>query len=245
MIRQPNNFSFYGNMLAITSGTITAEIATLPICTIKTKYQNTGNLGIVNTAKNIYSNYGVKGFYNSSIPALSSQILSTGSKYIIYQKCNKDYGYNRAVSGALSGLLGSIVVHPFDTVKIHQQMGTPFIPAFKASGYNPLMLWRGYSKTVLKYSVGGVCFLPIFEYCKERINTPTAALISSIVSTTICQPLDYMKVRQIYGLSIFSNSNPWYIKQYYKGLTLNLIRVVPHFTISMVITDYMYSWLTT
>lgn len=231
------------HLISITGATIVAEVATLPICTIKTLYQNTKSVNIFDTAKTLYQKKGIIGFYNSSIPALLSQILSTGSKYVIYQKLNKDYNINKGLSGIGSGLLGSLVTHPFDTIKIHQQMGTSFLSAFKEANYNPLMLWSGYSKTVLKYSVGGLCFLPIFEYCQKKVNTPTAAFISAVASTTICQPFDYMKVRQIYGLPIFNN-NPMYISQYYKGLSLNLSRVVPHFTISMVIVDYLFKKLT-
>ena len=63
-----------------------AEIVTLPICTLKTVYQNTSSVSFVESAKKIYITSGIKGFYKASVPAIMSQMFSTSSKYAFYRK---------------------------------------------------------------------------------------------------------------------------------------------------------------
>ena len=44
-------------------GTTYAEIITLPICTVKTVYQNSNNLRIRYIISNIYKKNGIQGFF--------------------------------------------------------------------------------------------------------------------------------------------------------------------------------------
>jgi hypothetical protein len=79
----------YNKIISISSATFIAEIITLPICTIKTIYQNNNHLNTVQTIQKIYSENKLKGFFNASKPAIISQIISTTSKYIFYKKYPK------------------------------------------------------------------------------------------------------------------------------------------------------------
>ena len=65
-------------------------------------------------------------------------------------------------------------------------------------------------------------------------NAISASFMSAIISTTIMHPIDYLKTRHIYGLPLYSGFNPF---NYYKGLALNLARIVPHFVITMTTID--------
>lgn len=56
----------YKHVVESSLGTGVAEILTLPICTIKTNYQNTNKVSILETISQIRSNYGIRGFYNAS-----------------------------------------------------------------------------------------------------------------------------------------------------------------------------------
>ena len=71
-------------------GTLTAELLTLPICTIKTIYQNNPYFNTVETIKHIYKQNGYIGFFSASTPAIIAQVISTSSKYTFYQKI-KEY----------------------------------------------------------------------------------------------------------------------------------------------------------
>lgn len=223
----------YNNIISSSIATCIAEIITLPICTIKTNYQNTSNISIYETCKSIHNLSGFIGFYNSSFFALVSQILSTTIKYTLYQnfKGSKTGNLDKVISGLCAGICSSIITHPVDVLKIHYQMNASFLNEMEKYGIK--IFYRGYSKTLIKTSVGSACYFPMFDiFNKYMKNSTISAFMSAIVSTTILQPFDYMKTRHIYGLK-FSQQN------YFKGLGLNLMRIVPHFIIVMNIIDYI------
>jgi len=217
--------------------TTIAETITLPICTIKTNHQNTESKYIMNTVKNIYDRAGIKGFYKASLPSIGSQVFSTSSKYYLYnyfQQLNLPYS-NNVLNGLMGGVISSFITHPIDTMKIHYQMGTPFGPEFKK--YGPKLFYRGYSKTFGKVCLGSTLFFPLYSFYFDYFQNPVyASLASSIISTCIMHPLDFLKTRHIYNLSLYQGFSPFI---YYKGLSLNLLRVVPHFTIVMSIIHYL------
>ena len=222
------------HIISASLATSVAEVITFPLCTLKTNYQNSNNVSMANTMRNIWIKRGIVGFYNASGWAITSQILSTTTKYTLYQTL-KDVMPNKFIAGALSGALSTIITHPIDVIKIHYQMHTPVLPELRQNGLQ--LFYRGYSKSLIKASVGSFCFFPLFDIFNGYTrNASMAAMLSGIVSTTIIQPLDYMKTRQIYGQSFFSGWNP---RPYLKGLSLNLMRVVPHFIITMTLIEYM------
>jgi len=212
-----------------------AEIITFPICTIKTNYQNSDGISIYHTTKSMISKHGIQGLYNASGIAIVSQILSTTTKYTWYQTLKDIMPLtNTFVIGALSGILACIMTHPVDVVKIHHQMHTPFLSELKQ--YGPMLFYRGYSKTLIKSTIGSSCFFPLFDFFNQKTsNSGVAALYSSVISTIIMQPIDYMKTRHIYGQPFFTGWNPY---PYFKGVSLNLSRVVPHFIITMTLIEW-------
>ncbi|AGF84956.1 carrier protein [Moumouvirus goulette] len=213
-----------------------AEIMTLPICTFKTNYQN-GSTTMNQCLQNIYKNGGIKAFYRASLPAITSQIFSTSSKYFLYryfEVCDFTYS-NKILNGICAGVLTSLMTHPIDTIKIHLQMNTSFTKELKIHG--PKIFYRGYSKSFGKTIVSSSLFFPLYDKLHDKFkNAIVASMCSAIISTTLMQPLDYLKTRHIYGLSLYQGLNP---KYYYKGLTLNLARVVPHFMIVMTTIDFL------
>ena len=212
--------------------TATAEIVTLPLCTIKTNYQNT-HTSIRETISIIWKQHGIRGFYRASLPAIASQVLTTTLKYTLYNQLKREC--NNFLAGAMSGILASLVTHPIDVVKVQWQMAdnAPLRPVLRREGWR--LFYRGYKQTLIKTTCGSTLFYPLFDLFHEYTNAFLASMASAVVSTTITQPIDYMKVRRMYGLSL----NGWTILPYYRGLSLNLLRVVPHFTITMTMIDYL------
>jgi hypothetical protein len=231
------------NLGASLIGTGFAEFATLPICTIKTNYQNSGSQSISKTAKMIFQNSGIRGFYAASAPAIIGQMISTSSKYTMYRYLNGNPDYpikNRFLNGMTAGIMSSLMTHPLDVVKIHWQMKTPITPEFKKIG--PFLLYRGYSKTFAKIAISSSMFFPIYDNVKERVdNHIIASMTSGVISATIMHPVDYLKTRHMAGLPLYQGFNPLI---YYKGLTLNLMRIVPHFMITMSIIEFCNKNLT-
>ena len=62
--------------------------------------------------------------------------------------------------------------------------------------------------------------------------------LAALTSTIIIQPLDYLKTRHIYGQSLYEGGFK-NLSSYYKGLSLNLMRIVPHFMITMLMIEYL------
>lgn len=216
--------------------TCVAEIITLPILTAKTNYQNSRSTSAISTIKSLYNKNGISIFYKASFAAISSQVISTSSKFTLYSFLKeKKYIDNNVANGALSGLLSTIVTHPIDTIKIHNQMDKPFIPEFRKIGF--LLLYRGYTKSLSKVIVASSLFFPLYDYFKDKFNNPYYASFSSaLTSTLIIHPIDYLKTRHIYNMPLYTGLNP---AIYYKGISLNLLRAIPHFMIVMSIINYL------
>jgi hypothetical protein len=215
-----------------------AEIITLPICTIKTVYQNTDSKSILQTVKHIYNTRGIPGFYKASVPAISSQIFSSSLKYVFYRKLEDENlpHTNKFINGALSGAMASIFTHPIDVIKVHWQMGDT-LPI-----HSPKIFYRGYSKTITKATVSASLYFPLTDYFKTHTdNIAIASLCSAVISIMVTHPIDYLKTRHIYGLSLFEGWNPI---TYYKGLSLNMARILPHFVIMMTGIDLMEKYVT-
>lgn len=124
MVTQPNNYTnLYTNCFSSCVGTLIAEIATLPACTIKTIYQNNKSLTIPETIRSIIKTQGTRGFFTASSPAIITQVLSTSSKFTLYEKIkhirkteNSNW-IDNSINGVVSGLTGSLITHPFDVWK--------------------------------------------------------------------------------------------------------------------------------
>lgn len=223
------------HIISVSVATTAAEVITLPICTVKTNYQNTST-NIIGCVREIYSTRGIAGFYKASPFAVSSQVLSTTLKYVGYENMKLFFAF-KPFAGLIAGTTTSLITHPIDVLKIHYQMNTPFIPVLREHGI--VILYRGYSKSFMKVSISSMCFFPIYDTVKNMTNNPSiSSFISAVLSTTIMQPVDYMKVRHVYGM-------PFTVANSFRGLSLNLARVVPHFMIMMTTLEYIKNAINT
>jgi len=226
------------NIIFSSVGTAIAEFTTLPICTIKTNYQNTNSTSIISTTKDIYNRSRISGFYAASFPAIAGQMFSTASKYTIYRYLDTNTNYpikNKFFNGMTAGIISSLVTHPLDVIKIHIQMSIPFRNEIRKYGFG--IFYRGYSKTFVKIGISSSLFFPLYDYFKEKITNPVFSAALSAGVTTVCMhPIDYLKTRHMAGLKLYNGLNPL---NYYKGLTINLMRIVPHFIITMNIIEIL------
>lgn len=222
----------YKNMLATTI----AEIITLPICTIKTNHQVYNNKSMMITINNIYKTGGMMGFYQASIPAVISQVLSTTSKYTFYRyftnlrNTNKDDIFNNSINGIMGGIAGSVISHPVDVWKNYKQRNESYTKAIKK--YNYKILYQGYSQSLLKNIVLYSILYPVYDYYYYKTNNNIVSSIGTTITVGfITQPLDYLKTRYMAGLKDF------HIKDLYKGYHLMLFRNIPHFLITMTLIN--------
>jgi hypothetical protein len=223
------------NIIPSVLGTLTAEILTLPICTVKTIYQNNKLLSIYQTINLIIKNSGYKGFIQASLPAIASQIISTSTKYSFYtiikekRKTKSTDLLSNSINGMLGGVLGSIFSHPVDVWKNYLQRNE----VFNWNILNLKLYYQGYSASIYKNIVLYSCLFPIYDYYKTKFNS---IYISSICTTLtvslIIQPFDYYKTVKMAGIN-----NKILLKDFSRGFGLLLARSIPHFLITMTITE--------
>lgn len=234
------------NAIAAGIGTGVAEVCTVPICTIKTVYQtnNTGST-IRAVVKDIYTRHGVFGFCKSGMPAMTGQVMTTVGKYTLYSKLKEISPNTLILNGVMSGITISTLLQPIDFVRIAMQRNASFwsiIQNTRLPGY-----YRGYSKTLLKSGISSAFFYPLCDTIKSSLpgdpGDGTRMLIASgltgVISTVGMHPFDYLKTRHIAGESPFPKT--W--SGYSKGLSLNLLRTVPHFMITMTCIELIKSRL--
>lgn len=214
--------------------TTLAEIVTLPICTTKTNFQNGTYKNIRTTISSIYNSRGIKGFYKASFPSVSGQVLSTASKYTVYRKLNEinnSHWSMKYLNGILCGLSVSLITHPLDAIKVHMQMDTKEL----MKKFSLKFFYSGYKWSFIKTCISGPLFFPLCDFCKEETGSIFyGSMMASIIATTIMHPVDYFKTRGLYGNDIIFG-----IKSWFRGLSLNLMRIVPHFIIVMTTIDYL------
>jgi len=241
------------DLFASAVGTSIAELVTLPICIIKTNYQtNLSHKSIIECTKSVYHQHGLRIFYTSSYSAIFSQVVSTSTKYTFYHNIKhyrqtKDNDIlNNMLNGTVGGIMGSLLAHPFDVMKILQQQKISYLNEYRKIGYK--LIYRGYTKSFAKTITLACLLFPTYDFYKSKIdkyeNIPNKSIVASIMTTLsinlFTQPIDYLKVRGVSNLEMYSHKN---IFHYYRGFHLNLMRTMPHFTITMYITEKVKKYM--
>ncbi len=240
------------NIINSALGTFVAEIVTLPICTLKTVYQNNSTHTITQSYKYIYNIHNsYRGFFQASAPAIISQIVSTSSKYSAYEyikslrKKDKDTDskelilLNNSINGILGGLMGSVVTHPFDLWKNFVQRNESYITHLKSNSKNistfvTTGLYQGYSGSIGKNIVLYASLFPLLDYYQTL--TPhfwLASLGTTLSVSFLIQPFDYYKVVKM------ANNKGNIVKNPLRGFTLLLARSIPHLFITMSLTKFL------
>lgn len=227
--------------------TIFAEMATIPICTVKTIYQtDLTHKSVIDVTKKIYYQRGLYGFYNSWGSAISSQIVSTSTKFTFYNLIKKKRNTaqsdlkNNIINGSLSGVMSSLFTHPVDVIKVHQQNNLSVLSEYNKTGVS--LFYRGFSKSLLKSILLTSLIFPFYDLYKSKLNnTFISAGLSSITVALLLHPLDYLKIRHISNKNLYMNNYNLLtnLKYYYRGLHINLLRIIPNFAITMTMTEWI------
>lgn len=211
-------------------GVSAAELWTLPICTVKTVYQS-NDITFKDSIRKIYTKSGIFGFYKSSAPALGAQMFSSTYKLFLFNYLRERLDISKYKHMIVAGIFASITcilfTHPMDYMRIR-------IQAHKR--INMKNMYHGFGPNMCKAILGGSLFLPLRQSLKNtfpeteswKIGALTAAL-----STTIVHPFDFFKT-YIIG-SRYDAKIPF--RNPYRGLPLNLARIIPHFVIMTELTD--------
>jgi hypothetical protein len=241
-----NYTNLYINSFSSCIGTLMAEIATLPACTVKTIYQNNKNLTIPQTFESICKTQGIKGFFAASNPAIITQVLSTSSKFTLYEKIKQvrktsnSNVLDNSINGVISGLVGSLITHPFDVWKNFTQRNENYWTHLKNTSGSVTHLvksglYPGYTGSIGKNIALYSALFPLNDFFKSKFDSIfISAPLTTLTVSLIVQPFDYYKVVKIAG------NKP---SQPFRGFTLMLARNIPHFTITMCVTDWISKYL--
>jgi hypothetical protein len=222
-------------------GSCFAEVITTPIYTIKTLYQTSETQkSIKNTIQYIYSNKKIWGFYNAFWSTIFARLISSFCKYLMYneikyyRKTPENDLANNMINGCIAGIFLSFLVHPIDvlTNQLQRQL------SLNRSFLHINVMYSGFSQTIIRnfflYSV----LFSVFDYAKYLTNNNIilSAFITSSISTTMLQPIDYLRTR----LMAQQKQEIGYIlknfRRCWKGYHLNYIANTTHFTITMFVS---------
>ena len=234
------------DLIASVVAGLTSEFTVLPICTIQTVYQTQKNLNnsnrknVYHITKDLYRAYGIRAFYNASVSAITSQMISTGSKFTLYKiiqryrMTNDNDLANNIINGGMAGITSILFTQPFDVVKNYHQRQLSILSDIKK---NPLIIYRGATQSITKSTILIASLYPVNDYCKTYIKNPAlAALATTFIVSPIIHPFDLLKRRAMANEKLWMGFNPI---NYYRGLLVNLIRTTPHFIVTMVTIDHV------
>ncbi len=201
-----------------------------PIDSIKTHYQ---------TSKCTKFNYSITNLYRG----ITSPLIGVGIEKAIvfgtYNYCRQN-GLNTPLSGAISGLAASLIVSPYERIKIMKQTGQSVTVRNIIS---PSFLFKGLSATFTREVPGFAIYFSTYEWLKHRFYTgegceitiPSSFLFGGISGTmawifiypqdrikTVLQSTKTNSIREII-YKTYSNGG---IKQFYSGFSFAVGRAI-------------------
>jgi hypothetical protein len=217
-----------------------ANIATLPIYTIATNITVGTNLNFWRTTKNIYQNYGLLGFYNSTITQFSRQVVLGTIKFGYYFGQDNKTFKNRIINAAFGGFLSTLFTSPFDLYLVKQQ----------TKNYST-GLFRGLTSNLSRGVFASVVQLPCYSYfsADKGYNSFISSLLTTIVTTSIVHPITVYRNNMVADnnltLKNYKNLLNWRnnsfnsIRLLYRGYITTLLRYIPQFYIFISLFDYL------
>ena len=119
----PKN-SVISNFTASALGRVASSLVANPLSVLETRYQLSGEAKwegkLYNNMKRIYVHEGITGFYKGGLASCYKQGSFAGIYYMLYV-AGKNYGYSSFVSGMVSGIVSTIITHPFEIIRVNLQ----------------------------------------------------------------------------------------------------------------------------
>lgn len=152
---------------------------------------------------------------------------------------------------SVGSIISTIITHPFDWMKIECQKQmkqgngngnvytcTIYRNMFNQIQSNPRIVYRGWTKSVLKAGVGGILWFGLYFTLTEefKYSPMVASAITGITAPILGGCLNTLKVQRTAGINNDTGKRiP--LRELYRGNSLNFARVMPHFIITMTLTD--------
>ena len=187
----------------------------------------------------------------------------SGLQFFTYDLCKSTFINNRKANnterllfGGIAGLVATSVTHPIDVIK-HRLMCYKDINSFKSAsidiykenGGSFRNYFKGYGSTISSLTPFIALNFATFDFLKENIpqtinkNNPLTTLSlgagSSLVAQTLCYPLDTIRRRMQNKEIGYKNGLDAGVLSFYKGLTPNILRMVPNTAIRFALFDIL------
>lgn len=105
------------DMLYGASGRLLHDLCIVPGDVIRMR-SNLQNISTMDTIKEIYSKFGIKGFYRGLGPSLVMNVPSGIVEFSVHNMMERKYGKeNYIITNITTGILSAIVTNPIDTIK--------------------------------------------------------------------------------------------------------------------------------
>jgi solute carrier family 25 carnitine/acylcarnitine transporter 20/29 len=141
-----------------------------PVDSIKTHFQASSTTKFNLTFKNLYR-------------GITSPLIGVGIEKAIvfgtYNYCKNNMNYNIPLSGAISGLTASLIVSPYERIKIMKQTNQHI--KFKQY-FNPNFMFKGLSATFTREVPGFAIYFSTYEGLKKHFyKNKEISIISSFI----------------------------------------------------------------
>ena len=136
---------------------------------------------------------------------------------------------------------------------MYRQANKPIRPTLRTDG--PRMFYYGFTGTLLRTFGSTTLFFPTLDLFNDllrkhseldqKITFALAGTLSATTTATILQPIDYIRTRwSLANTCVSTQSRPkWYQIPYFRGLSLNLLRNVPHLAITAGLIKVIESYI--
>ncbi len=218
-------------IIASATGGFLSELLSVPLCTTKTVFVTNPQFTHISSAfLHIYKTRGFSGFYQATGPAITTQIVSSSSKFSIYTICKsyrktKDNDIlNNSLNGIIGGIIGSTISHPIDVWKIHKQRNEML--NLKIRGIRILI--NGYSQTLIKAISLNSMLYPLNDFYQScGLTKLQSQICTATTTTTILYPIEFIRTNK---MATTKANFGWDIRKYYKGIgiqyPLNIVRFI-------------------
>lgn len=207
---------FYSNFVTASFASCLATVCTHPLSTLAIQKQVQFSQK-VNLWKGL--NY-----------SLCRQFLYGGLRLGMYNTLLGDF--SPFTSGLISSTIASGITVPLDALRVQKQTG---ISTFKF-----LNCYRGTSLTLIRNIALGSISLPLMTILSEKTDSKLVGSASASFISTLCiHPLSVLKNNAIAYQNQSWLKNRIKLQEVYAGLGWTLCRVLPHFVITNLVSDWI------
>lgn len=137
------------------------------------------------------------------------------------------------IKGSFGGLCGTILSHPFDTIKSRLQSNIGFKNAIKMGHF-----YGGLRAPIIGIPFEKSIVFGFYKYSKDNgINTFYSGVIGGLMSTLIVTPIEYVKINR--QLDVDLKDIKFSLRTIYKGFLPTIFRETPGFGIYFSVYNYL------